>query len=167
MIGVCRKRTPDKDVLLGHLNFDSITIEIRLVRMAPKWLSFQSLTMDRRDMPFVAVICGGIPSEIASSLFFGHTKGTFTGADSDREGYLGVAQGSTLFWGKIGNLSYEMKLKDMEKDKMQISLALEKTKGNINRVATLLGISRTALYGKLKRGNLNDYFLALVFARIN
>ena len=55
-------------------------------------------------MPFVAVNCGGISSEIASSLFFGHTKGTFTGADSDREGYLGVEQGSTLFWDKIGNL---------------------------------------------------------------
>ena len=42
----------------------------------------------------------------------------------------------------------------MEKDKMQISLALEITKGNITRVATLLGIIRTALYGKLKRYNL-------------
>lgn len=264
---------------------------------------------DRRDMPFVAVNCGGIPSEIASSLFFGHVKGAFTGADSDREGYFGTAQGGTLFLDEIGNLSYElqglllrvlqervympvgshrereadvriiaatnenlrqairdghfredlfyrldefellqpslsecqedilplarfflkrlsekygrvftgfteeaenlllayswpgnvrelkncirraviisedtlisasdiggsggslsrdsgtsscnpcdeMKLKDMEKEKMQISLALEKTKGNITRAATLLGISRTALYGKLKRYNL-------------
>lgn len=264
---------------------------------------------DRRTMPFVAVNCGGIPPDIASSLFFGHAKGAFTGADSDREGYFGMAQGGTLFLDEIGNLSYElqglllrvlqervympvgshrereadvriiaatnenlrqairdghfredlfyrldefellqpslsecqedilplarfflkrlsekygrvftgfteeaenlllayswpgnvrelkncirraviisedtlisasdiggsegslsrdsgmsscnpcdeMKLKDMEKEKMQISLALEKTKGNITRAATLLGISRTALYGKLKRYNL-------------
>lgn len=264
---------------------------------------------DRRGMPFVAVNCGGIPLEIASSLFFGHVKGTFTGADSDREGYFGVAQGGTLFLDEIGSLPYElqglllrvlqehsytsvgshrergadvriiaatnenlqeaicdgrfredlfyrlnefellqpslaecredilplarfflkqlsekyrrtfggfteeaenlllaypwpgnirelknrvkraviisedtlitaldigigkggltlesgvfpcnpcdeMKLKNVEKEKIQISLALEETKGNITKAAALLGISRTALYGKLKRYNL-------------
>lgn len=264
---------------------------------------------DRRDMPFVAVNCGGIPQDIASSLFFGHVKGAFTGAETDREGYFGVAQGGTLFLDEIGNLSYELqglllrvlqehvympvgshrerkadvriiaatnenlrlairegrfredlfyrlnefelaqpslcecqedilplarfflqrlsqkygrvftgfteeaesllvaypwpgnirelkncirraviisettlisasdlgsdvcnfaynsesptrnsfneiKLRDLEKEKMQISLALEKTKGNVTKAATLLGISRTALYGKLKRYSL-------------
>lgn len=264
---------------------------------------------DRRDMPFVAVNCGGIPQDIASSLFFGHVKGAFTGADSDREGYFGVAQGGTLFLDEIGNLPYELqglllrvlqehvympvgshwerkadvriiaatnenlrqairegrfredlfyrlnefellqpslfecqedilplarfflkqlsqkygrmfagfteeaesllltyswpgnirelkncirraviisentlisasdigdgvwnivcnseivtrksndeiKLRDVEKEKMQISLALEKTNGNVTKAATLLGISRTALYGKMKRYNL-------------
>lgn len=63
---------------------------------------------DRSDMPFVAVNCGGIPLEIASSLFFGHVKGAFTGADSDKEGYFGVAHGGTLFLDEIGNLSYEL-----------------------------------------------------------
>lgn len=264
---------------------------------------------DRRDMPFVAVNCGGIPQEIASSLFFGHVKGAFTGADTDREGYFAVAQGGTLFLDEIGNLPYELqgillrvlqehvytpvgshrecradvriiaatnenlrkairegrfredlfyrlnefelvqpslsecqedilplahfflerlsekygrefggfteeaermllnyawpgnirelkncirraviisesklistsdigdsvgsfasnsemvlhnscndiRLRDAEKEKMQISLALEKTNGNITKAASLLGISRTALYGKLKRYNL-------------
>lgn len=264
---------------------------------------------DRRDMPFVAVNCGGIPQDIASSLFFGHVKGAFTGAETDREGYFGVAQGGTLFLDEIGNLSYELqglllrvlqehvympvgshrerkadvriiaatnenlrlairegrfredlfyrlnefelaqpslcecqedilplarfflqrlsqkygrvftgfteeaeslllayswpgnirelkncirraviisettlisasdlgsdvcnsaynsesptrnsfneiKLRDLEKEKMQISLALEKTNGNVTKAAALLGISRTALYGKLKRYSL-------------
>ena len=63
---------------------------------------------DRSDMPFVAVNCGGIPQEIASSLFFGHVKGAFTGADSNREGYFGMAQGGTLFLDEIGILSYEL-----------------------------------------------------------
>lgn len=263
----------------------------------------------RRDMPFVAVNCGSIPQDLASSLFFGHVKGAFTGADSDREGYFGVAQGGTLFLDEIGNLPYglqglllrvlqehvympvgshrerkadvriiaatnenlrqairegrfredlfyrlnefelvqpslsecqedilplarfflerlskkygrvltgftedaesllityswpgnirelkncirraviisenalisatdigggvcgferysgtfindscnEIKLRDLEKEKKQISLALEKTNGNISKAAAMLGISRTALYGKLKRYNL-------------
>lgn len=63
---------------------------------------------DRRDQPFVAVNCGGIPKELAASYFFGHVKGAFTGADSDREGYFGTTNGGTLFLDEIGNMPVEL-----------------------------------------------------------
>lgn len=62
----------------------------------------------RKDMPFVAVNCGAIPRELASSMFFGHVKGAFTGADSDRTGYFDTANGGTLFLDEIGTLPFDM-----------------------------------------------------------
>ena len=59
-------------------------------------------------MPFVAVNCGAIPRELASSMFFGHVKGAFTGADSDRTGYFDAANGGTLFLDEIGTLPFDM-----------------------------------------------------------
>lgn len=63
---------------------------------------------NRKDMPFVAVNCGAIPKELASSFFFGHVKGAFTGAETDRPGYFTMAQGGTLFLDEIGNLTYDI-----------------------------------------------------------
>ena len=63
---------------------------------------------ERRDMPFVAVNCGVIPKELAPSLFFGHIKGTFTGADTNKDGYFEMAKGGTLFLDEIGTLSVEV-----------------------------------------------------------
>lgn len=62
----------------------------------------------RCDRPFVAVNCGAVPKELASSLFFGHRKGAFTGADSDREGYFTMAKGGTLFLDEIGIVPAEI-----------------------------------------------------------
>jgi two-component system response regulator HydG len=56
--------------------------------------------------PFVAVDCGAIPKELVASEFFGHTKGSFTGAIADKTGYFESANGGTLFLDEIGNLSY-------------------------------------------------------------
>lgn len=63
---------------------------------------------DRRDRPFIAVNCGGIPKELAASYFFGHVKGAFTSADSDRKGYFEQANGGTLFLDEIGNMPFEL-----------------------------------------------------------
>ena len=63
---------------------------------------------ERRNMPFVAVNCGVIPKELAPSLFFGHIKGTFTGADTNKDGYFEMAKGGTLFLDEIGTLSVEV-----------------------------------------------------------
>lgn len=60
----------------------------------------------RKDGPFVAVNCGAIPPELISSMFFGHVKGGFTGADSDRKGYFEAAKGGTLFLDEVGTLPY-------------------------------------------------------------
>ena len=62
----------------------------------------------RKDMPFVAVNCGAIPRELAASMFFGHTKGAFTGADTDKGGYFDAAKGGTLFLDEIGTLPFDM-----------------------------------------------------------
>lgn len=62
----------------------------------------------RKDMPFVAVNCGAIPHELAAPMFFGHTKGAFTGADSDKGGCFDAANGGTLFLDEIGTLPFDM-----------------------------------------------------------
>jgi two-component system response regulator HydG len=61
----------------------------------------------RKESSFVAVDCGAIPKEIATSEFFGHIKGSFTGAVEDKKGHFEAANGGTLFLDEIGNLSYE------------------------------------------------------------
>ena len=61
----------------------------------------------RKDNNFIAVDCGAIPKELAASEFFGHVKGSFTGAIADKMGYFQAANGGTIFLDEIGNLSYE------------------------------------------------------------
>ena len=65
----------------------------------------------RRDAPFVAVNCGAIPENLMESEFFGYRKGAFTGADTDREGFLHAAQGGTLFLDEVGDLPLLMQVK--------------------------------------------------------
>ena len=59
------------------------------------------------DKPFVPVDCGSLSPTLAQSAFFGHKKGAFTGADSDKTGYFEEANGGTLFLDEVGNLSLE------------------------------------------------------------
>ncbi|WP_422090307.1 sigma-54-dependent transcriptional regulator [Tenacibaculum ovolyticum] len=61
----------------------------------------------RKNKPFIAVDCGAIPKEIASSEFFGHKKGSFTGATNDKTGHFEAANEGTLFLDEVGNLNYE------------------------------------------------------------
>lgn len=64
----------------------------------------------RADRPFVAIDCGSIPKELAASEFFGHIKGAFTGALTDKTGAFVEANGGTIFLDEIGNLSYEVQI---------------------------------------------------------
>ena len=64
----------------------------------------------RADKPFVAIDCGSIPKELAASEFFGHVKGSFTGALADKTGAFVEANGGTLFLDEVGNLSYEVQV---------------------------------------------------------
>ncbi|MBW2960387.1 sigma-54-dependent transcriptional regulator [Mesonia aestuariivivens] len=64
----------------------------------------------RANKPFIAVDCGAIPKEIASSEFFGHIKGSFTGAVNNKTGHFQAANGGTLFLDEIGNLNYELQV---------------------------------------------------------
>lgn len=64
----------------------------------------------RSGKPFVALDCGAIPRDIAASEFFGHKKGAFTGADTDKRGAFEMANGGTLFLDEVGNLSYDVQV---------------------------------------------------------
>ncbi len=65
----------------------------------------------RNNKIFEAVDCGVLSNELAASELFGHIKGSFTGALTDKEGILERANGGTLFLDEIGNLSYEVQVK--------------------------------------------------------
>lgn len=61
--------------------------------------------------PFIAVNCGAIPENLLESELFGYTKGAFTGADKDRNGFFQAANGGTIFLDEIGNASLEVQAK--------------------------------------------------------
>ena len=65
---------------------------------------------ERAEKPFVAVDCGAIPNELVASEFFGHIKGSFTGAVADKIGHFEAANGGTLFLDEVGNLSYSTQI---------------------------------------------------------
>ncbi|MGH7496000.1 MAG: sigma-54-dependent Fis family transcriptional regulator [bacterium] len=67
----------------------------------------------RGDGPFIAIDCGAIAEHLVESELFGHVKGAFTGASSDRTGLLEEAHHGTLFMDEIANLSLEMQAKFM------------------------------------------------------
>ena len=64
----------------------------------------------RADKPFVAIDCGAMLKELAASEFFGHVKGSFTGAVTDKTGAFVEANGGTLFLDEVGNLSYDVQV---------------------------------------------------------
>ena len=65
----------------------------------------------RADKPFVPVNCGAIPESLMESEFFGHKKGSFTGAITDKEGLFKAADGGTLFLDEVGDLPLSMQVK--------------------------------------------------------
>jgi two-component system response regulator HydG len=65
----------------------------------------------RANYPFMAIDCGALPKELAGSELFGHVKGSFTGAITDKQGSFEIADGGTIFLDEIGNLSYENQVK--------------------------------------------------------
>ncbi|WP_417568307.1 sigma-54-dependent transcriptional regulator [Marinobacter sp.] len=65
----------------------------------------------RREGPFVAVNCGAIPSELMESEFFGHKKGSFTGAVENKDGLFRSANGGTLFLDEVADLPLAMQVK--------------------------------------------------------
>lgn len=118
--------SPQKDLLLG--NSDAIQEIRRLIAklarsQAPVYISGESGTGKeiaarsihnqgpRADSEFVAVNCGAIPTELMESELFGHVKGSFTGATSDKEGLFQTADGGTLFLDEVADLPLHMQVK--------------------------------------------------------
>lgn len=73
-----------------------------------RWIHSQSL---RADLPLVAVNCGALPENLFESEFFGHEKGSFTGASAQKIGLIEAADGSTLFLDEIGEMPLAMQVK--------------------------------------------------------
>jgi two-component system response regulator HydG len=69
------------------------------------------LQSKRKNKTFVAIDCGALSKELAISELFGHAKGAFTGALTDKKGQFEAANGGTLFLDEIGNLNYEVQVK--------------------------------------------------------
>ncbi len=65
----------------------------------------------RANKPFIAVNCGAIPRELMESEFFGHKKGSFTGAHQDKLGLFQAAEGGTLFFDEVADLPLDMQVK--------------------------------------------------------
>lgn len=65
----------------------------------------------RKSHPFIPVNCGAIPSELVESEFFGHKKGSFTGADNDKVGLFQAADDGTLFLDEVADLPLPMQVK--------------------------------------------------------
>lgn len=116
----------DKDLLLGHSpEIERLRTRIgKLARsQAPIYISGESgsgkelvarmihLQGPRREGPFVPVNCGAIPAELMESEFFGHRKGSFTGATENKEGLFRSAHGGTLFLDEVADLPLSMQVK--------------------------------------------------------
>ena len=65
----------------------------------------------RSEGPFIAVNCGAIPGELMESEFFGHKRGSFTGAVADKKGLIQSAEGGTLFLDEVADLPLHMQVK--------------------------------------------------------
>jgi len=65
----------------------------------------------RRERPFVALNCGGVPETLLESELFGHMRGAFTGADSNKKGLIEVAEGGTVFLDEVGEMTMTMQVK--------------------------------------------------------
>ena len=66
---------------------------------------------DRSERPFVVINCGGIPETLMESELFGHKKGSFTGATSDKKGLFEIADKGTIFLDEIGEISLALQVK--------------------------------------------------------
>ncbi len=92
---------------LKHYSANNACVLIRGETGTGKELAARALhaLSPRADKPLISVNMGAIPQSLASSELFGNHKGAFTGADAKRQGYVGQANGSSLFMDEIGEIS--------------------------------------------------------------
>ncbi|SMC80590.1 sigma-54-dependent transcriptional regulator [Pedobacter nyackensis] len=104
------------DKLYEHINLvapTDMSVIIQGESGTGKEYAARSLHMqsNRSNKPFVAIDCGALSKDLAASELFGHSKGAFTGALTDKKGQFEAANGGTLFLDEVGNLSYEVQVK--------------------------------------------------------
>jgi len=109
----------------------------------------------RNSQEMVAVNCAAIPENLAESLLFGHTKGSFTGATSDQSGYIQAADKSTLFLDEVGELSLSIQaklLRFMESSECQ-PVGTSKTKKVDVRI---IAATNRDLHDEVRQGNFRE-----------
>ncbi len=116
----------------------------------------------RNDKPFIAIDCGALSKELAASELFGHIKGAFTGAITDKKGQFEAANGGTLFLDEVGNLSYEVQVKMLRALQERIIQPLGSTKSVKVDVRII-----TATNDDLKNSVANGTFREDLYHRIN
>lgn len=109
----------------------------------------------RKDKPFLAVFCGSLPDTLLESELFGHKKGAFTGAVSDKRGLFETADGGTFFLDEVGDLSPQI----------QTKLLRVLQEGEIRRVGEtqvrhvdvrIISATNKVLYDLVKEGHLRE-----------
>ena len=120
----------------------------------------------RRDGPFVAVNCGAIPGELLESELFGHVRGAFTDAKTDRKGRFATARGGTLFLDEVGELPLPLQVKLLRvlQERIYEPLGSDKSVPADARIvaATNRDLEAMARTGEFRR----DLFYRLGVARI-
>lgn len=121
-----QKERRTRDILLGESDvMRDIRSKIQKVarNQAPIYISGESGSgkelvaklihqqSPRSDKPFVAINCGAIPHELMESEFFGHKKGSFSGAIADKQGFFQAADGGTLFLDEVADLPLSLQVK--------------------------------------------------------
>lgn len=112
----------------------------------------------RKNQPFIGINCGAIPKELMESEFFGHMKGSFTGATQDKQGLFHAAQGGTLFLDEIADLPLEMQVKLLRAIQEKTIRPIGGT-SEISIDIRILSASHKNLYTLVSDGNFrNDLF---------
>lgn len=113
---------------------------------------------NRKDGPFVAVDCGCLSKEIAASEFFGHEKGAFTGAISQKTGFFEQANGGTIFLDEIANLSLDIQMALLRALQEKSNPKNRRVKRDTYRCTNHSGNQRKPAgeisFGKLQRGSI-------------
>ena len=122
---------------------------------------------NRRNKKFVAVNAGAFAQELFSSEFFGHEKGAFTGASSDKIGFIEDANGGTLFLDEIGELSLPIQVKLLRVLQDEEFYRLGSIK-NMKADVRIIAATNKNLFEEIKKGNFRkDLFFRLNINSIN
>lgn len=109
----------------------------------------------RKDQPFVAINCGAIPADLLESELFGHVKGAFTSAVTDKPGKFEVANGGTIFLDEIGDMPLQLQMKllrVLQEHEIERVGSSKKTKLDIR----LISATNVALAEQVKNGKFRE-----------
>jgi transcriptional regulator with PAS, ATPase and Fis domain len=122
---------------------------------------------DRKDKKFIAVNAGSFANDLFVSEFFGHSKGAFTGANTDKKGFIEMADGGTLFLDEIGELSVPIQVKLLRFLQEEEFYRLGSTE-NIKSNVRIIAATNKNLFEEIKNGNFRkDLFFRLNIHSIN